>query len=404
MDWERFEPSDGILRAQGNGYSLNSVSIRSVGIMVEFFEIQGYGMTNDPLAWLTPVIPDRTKEKVLMVPCAAADKMVFGILPGVGSSLLFRDFKVSTLADIAGMVRYFTQRDADDGIVHAFESGEWRLQGWCGGVADLLPLIAPMMYRPQLGITGVPRPDDEGVFRGVTSVGSAFVSFVSSVTALLSTERHRNGKDLKWLYTILNNIQTQPLSLWSQELDLLDLYYRNDSARGKDGETRHLAYDLYMQSTNRLTKLLTSVQLPSGRTWYYFLIQYHLRWMFTYDSFIAARAGNDMHVKSRDPAYPSLDEVRSDEDIWQGRMQVYFQRLPSMVLHMLSETGLGKAGLLSEQGDRMGAHDVSSDLLEPLPRIDPWQDHTTTVLWQSTANIHWVNDLLVDPLFGCKHQ
>ena len=37
MEWERFEPSDGgVLRASGNGYSLTSVLVRSVGIMVEF--------------------------------------------------------------------------------------------------------------------------------------------------------------------------------------------------------------------------------------------------------------------------------------------------------------------------------------------------------------------------------
>lgn len=169
MEWDRFEPSDGVLRAQGNGYDLTSVLVRSVGTMVEINEIVGAGAQNAPLPWLVPIIPEHVERKMLLIPCAAADKMAFGILPGVGSDFLHRDFDVSSLSSICGLVRYFTK---NEGLVAAFASGEWQQSGWCPGVSDLLSIIAPMMYRPDLGIQGVPSPDNGLLFHGVTAASA----------------------------------------------------------------------------------------------------------------------------------------------------------------------------------------------------------------------------------------
>lgn len=166
MEWDRFEPADGILRAQGNGYNLTSFLVRSVGTMVEINEIMGSGTQNAAIPWLAPVIPEHVERKMLLIPCAAADKMAFGILPGLGSDFLHRDFDVGSLGSIPSMLRYFTR---NEGLVVAFASGEWRQSGWCPGVSDLLSIIAPMMYRPELGILGVPSPDNGLLFHGVTT-------------------------------------------------------------------------------------------------------------------------------------------------------------------------------------------------------------------------------------------
>jgi hypothetical protein len=173
MEWDRFEPSDGILRAQGNGYNLTSVLVRSVGTMVEINEVLGSGSQNAPRPWLTPVIPEHVERKMLMIPCAAADKMAFGILPGAGSDFLHRDFDVSSLESIPGLLRYFTK---NEGLVAAFASGHWQQAGWCPGVSDLLSIIAPMMYRPELGIRGVSAPDNGLLFHGVTAASAGELS------------------------------------------------------------------------------------------------------------------------------------------------------------------------------------------------------------------------------------
>jgi hypothetical protein len=169
MEWDRFEPSDGILRAQGNGYNLTSVLVRSVGTMPEINEVLGSGAQNAPLPWLTPLIPEHVERKMLLIPCAAADKMAFGVLPGVNSDFIHRDFDVSSLQSISGLLRYFTRNEA---LVAAFASGHWQQAGWCPGVSDPLSIIAPMMYRPELGLLGVPSPDNGLIFHGVTAASA----------------------------------------------------------------------------------------------------------------------------------------------------------------------------------------------------------------------------------------
>lgn len=193
MEWDRFEPSDGILRAQGNGYNLTSVLVRSVGTMVEINEILGSGAQNAPLPWLTPVIPEHVERKMLLIPCAAADKMAFGILPGVNSGLLHRDFDVSSLDRIPALLRYFTR---NEGLVAAFTSVYWQQAGWCPGVSDLLSIIAPMMYRPELGILGVPSPDNGLLFHGVTaaSAGEHLSMLLQLPFAYHSQQRLSNSK------------------------------------------------------------------------------------------------------------------------------------------------------------------------------------------------------------------
>ena len=171
MEWEQFDPSNGILRAQGNGYTLTSVMVRSLGLMVEFTEIMGIGSVNDSLPWLAPILPERARERVLLMPSAAVDKMVFGIVPASSSHFHARDFNVSSFEDIAESLRYFTGRGFDNGLVTAFESGEWRAWGWAAGVADLFALTAPMAYRPDLDITGIPSPDPNMVFQSVADSG-----------------------------------------------------------------------------------------------------------------------------------------------------------------------------------------------------------------------------------------
>ena len=136
--------------------------------MVEFNEILGFGTQNAPLPW-SAVIPENVDRKTLLIPCAAADKMAFGILPGVSSDFLHRDFAVHDLQGAIDLVRYFT---ADESLVVAFASGGWPKAGWCPGVSDTLSFIAPMMYRPEVGLLGIPSPDNGFFFHGVTSAGA----------------------------------------------------------------------------------------------------------------------------------------------------------------------------------------------------------------------------------------
>ncbi|KAL9105277.1 MAG: hypothetical protein Q9227_009516 [Pyrenula ochraceoflavens] len=64
MQWQELNPSNGIIRASGNGYSLSSTSIRGLGMVIHFTPDLGTCIPGD------------------LIPTKAADKMMSGIIPG----------------------------------------------------------------------------------------------------------------------------------------------------------------------------------------------------------------------------------------------------------------------------------------------------------------------------------
>jgi hypothetical protein len=167
MEWERFEPAEGILRAQGNGYMLTSTSVRSVGTMIQISEMLGVGKQGPWMPWVSPIIPDvEMNGKILLIPSAAADKMAFGILPAVGSDFLHRDFRFNTVSDIKETLNWFTR---DPATSRSFSEDLMNWLGWYPGVSDLLGIAAPLLYRPDLGLVGVPSPTTLPILQGVTS-------------------------------------------------------------------------------------------------------------------------------------------------------------------------------------------------------------------------------------------
>ena len=57
-------------------------------------------------------------------------------------------------------------------FLYDFESLHSEQVAWHPGIADLLGLLAPMMYSPGHGLMGVPAPDNGLLFHGITSSGS----------------------------------------------------------------------------------------------------------------------------------------------------------------------------------------------------------------------------------------
>ena len=84
MRWKTFEPSEGILRADGNGHTVDSTTVRSVGVVLHF-------SIRDPLRY------PRSFEE-LYIPTEPADMMGFGILPG-DPNLSIPDHAIGTPAE-----------------------------------------------------------------------------------------------------------------------------------------------------------------------------------------------------------------------------------------------------------------------------------------------------------------
>ena len=74
MFFQDFDLSKGIFRAQGNGQSVVSYDVRGLGMVIHYHSNQRRAQAN----------PDKTPLRPYMAPSEAADKMIFGIIPGNG--------------------------------------------------------------------------------------------------------------------------------------------------------------------------------------------------------------------------------------------------------------------------------------------------------------------------------
>jgi hypothetical protein len=357
MEWDRFEPSDGVFRAQGNGYNLTSVLVRSVGTMVEINEVLGSGTQNSPLPSLTPVIPEHVERKMLLIPCAAADKMAFGILPGVGSDFMRRDFDVSSPESTRGLLGFFTKNEA---LVAAFASGQWQQSGWCPGVADLLSIIAPMMYRPVVGLLGIPAPDNGILFHGVTAAGAgesmlhmfldaavlltgtAFVEFKNCLHDLIRRTDAASMPSVVWLYEKISSLSAAS-DEWTNEVDLLARYWNDKGSQTLHNPPQQEIYHAYrttMAMIFELTNPAWSGAVPHSPL-YFSLIAYHLKHMFDHQNITPLyNTGQQQATHYGHPNYPYPQSLTSESALWAKRMKIYFQRLPDLVSDMEND-GLG---------------------------------------------------------------
>lgn len=93
MLWKQFDPLEGNMRAEGNGFTVTSTLVRSIGIVLQIG-------VSDPL----PDEYDMEQVHELYIPSEAADKMGFGIVPGQ-AGLNIPDYKLGTEAQVLATVR-----------------------------------------------------------------------------------------------------------------------------------------------------------------------------------------------------------------------------------------------------------------------------------------------------------
>lgn len=99
MKWRQFDLVDSNLRAEGNGYTITSTLVRSVGIVLEITVDQDlpfkYNSNNDL---------DVTLLNELYIPSEIADKLTFGIVTGL-RELDIPEYKLGTLEEIITLLQ-----------------------------------------------------------------------------------------------------------------------------------------------------------------------------------------------------------------------------------------------------------------------------------------------------------
>lgn len=99
MNWRQFDLLDSNLRAEGNGYTITSTLVRSVGIVLEITVDQDlpykYNSSNDL---------DVSLLNELYIPSEIADKLAFGIVSGL-PGFAIPDYKLGTLEEIVTLLQ-----------------------------------------------------------------------------------------------------------------------------------------------------------------------------------------------------------------------------------------------------------------------------------------------------------
>ena len=197
MLWKQFEPLEGNLRAEGNGHTITSTAVRSMGTVLQI-GIKDFLPSGDSAEELNE----------LYIPSEAADKMGFGLVPGE-ASLGVPDYKLGTEEEVLATLRNVVDpsREAAERVKGLLGANP----GWTPGISDIIGFAAPMIRQPFSSIVRVPQL--AGYAIGLTQQQEGFVVFHQRLLDLI---KERNAKN--------EPVSAQIHSILQQYEELLDRY------------------------------------------------------------------------------------------------------------------------------------------------------------------------------------
>ena len=198
MIWKQFEPSQGSLHAEGNGHTVDSTFVRSVGTVAQF-------SIRDPLNIHNP-------KEHLYIPSKAADMMGFGILTG-DKRMGMSDYVIGTIDDCLARCREIDVAAGDKVKQLNADFGPWT-----PGISDIIALAAPMIRIPGSTIIKVPKPTEyEG---GLTLQEEGFVVFYNRLRDVVH-ERQTKGQYVsqqkRWVLTQYEELLSRYGKQWEDQ-------------------------------------------------------------------------------------------------------------------------------------------------------------------------------------------
>ena len=124
MIWKQFEPLEGNLRAEGNGHTISSTAVRSMGTVLQI-GVKEFLPSGEPAAEFNE----------LYIPSEASDKMGFGLVPGE-ASLGVPDYKLGTEEEVLATLRNVVDpsRKAAETVKGILEANP----GWTPAISGIL--------------------------------------------------------------------------------------------------------------------------------------------------------------------------------------------------------------------------------------------------------------------------
>ena len=145
MQWKDLRLGESIMRAEGNGQSISSTSIRSFGILLQ------YTNGRSPEENFYP-------REFIMVCSNDADKFGFGIIPGF-SPLGMRDIRINDAPEPIAVMNAMKSLGIEDYSKNFQYDGErFKNEMNYRGFFDLVPLVSPWIPQPQSTVVQIRNP------------------------------------------------------------------------------------------------------------------------------------------------------------------------------------------------------------------------------------------------------
>lgn len=170
MTWNQFDPLEGNMKAEGNGHTISSTMVRSMGTVIQI------GI-RDPL----PASYEYKLEDIneLYIPSDIADSMGFGIVTG-DRTLGLPNYKLGTEDEVLTTLRNHVDIQAADTVKGIMGANP----GWTPAISDIIGFGAPMMRPHGSSIVRVPQP--VGSANGLTQQEEGFVVFYNRLRDLIA--------------------------------------------------------------------------------------------------------------------------------------------------------------------------------------------------------------------------
>ena len=265
MLWRQFDPLDGNLRAEGNGHTISSAAVRSMGTVLTI-GIQ------DPL----PRVDGVNGRDELYIPKEAADKMGFGIVPGA-LRLGIPDYKLGTEEETLATLRDVVDpsHEAADQVKEILGANP----GWTPGISDIVGFACPLIHIRGSSLVRVPQP--AGYAIGLTQQQEGFVVFRNRLKDLIA-EREAKAEpvshQLRFIYEQYEELRQRYGDQWEDE-HFADKMPKNLFDFLDDVNTRHAATDKYFLG---LVKRFNSVGEKTQVFKYTDLMYSHIRHAVNY--------------------------------------------------------------------------------------------------------------------------
>lgn len=238
MTWKQFEPLDGNFRAEGNGHTITSTSVRSMGTVLQI------GVKN-----FLPSADSAEELNELFIPSEAADKMGFGIVPGE-PRLGVPDYKLGTEEDVLATLRNVVDpnRDAAERVKGILVNNP----GWTPGISDIIGFAAPMIRQLYSSIVRVPQP--AGYATGLTQQQEGFVVFHKRLYDLVAERDSKHEPVSQQTRSILHQYE-ELLSRYGEQWENHELC--NQKLNDRSVEFLDDIYERHLAATTYFKDLMT---------------------------------------------------------------------------------------------------------------------------------------------------